>query len=131
MSMDRQIELFLASPAFGVAGASANRDKYGNKVLRCYQQNSKTVVPINPSERKIEGVACLASINELPDEVKSLSMITPPAVTAQLVPLAIKKGIANIWMQPGAEHPRRRGALPGARHQHYCGRELPAGSSWL
>jgi predicted CoA-binding protein len=32
-------------------------------------------------------------------------MITPPAVTAQLVPLAIEKGIKNIWMQPGAEHP--------------------------
>jgi predicted CoA-binding protein len=32
-------------------------------------------------------------------------MITPPAVTARLVPLAIEKGIKNIWMQPGAEHP--------------------------
>jgi predicted CoA-binding protein len=35
----------------------------------------------------------------------SHSMITPPAVTAKLVPLAIEKGIKNIWMQPGAEHP--------------------------
>jgi len=37
--------------------------------------------------------------------VMSLSMITPPAVTAKLVPLAIEHGIKNIWMQPGAEHP--------------------------
>jgi uncharacterized protein len=105
MSKDQQIELFLSSPAFGVAGASVNRHKYGNKVLRCYLQHGKTVVPINPSESEIEGVACVATIGELPAEVKSLSMITPPAVTAQLVPQAIEKGIKNIWMQPGAEHP--------------------------
>ena len=30
-------------------------------------------------------------------------MITPPAVTARLIPGAIEKGIKNIWMQPGAE----------------------------
>lgn len=105
MTIQQQIEKFLASPAFGVVGASANRHKYGNKILRCYQQHGKTVVPVNPSEAEIEGVACAAKIGDLPAEVESISMITPPAVTAQLVPLAIEKGIKNIWMQPGAEHP--------------------------
>ncbi|MDD2854983.1 MAG: CoA-binding protein, partial [Desulfuromonadaceae bacterium] len=42
---------------------------------------------------------------DLPSKVESISMITPPAVTAKLVPLAIERGIKNIWMQPGAEHP--------------------------
>jgi len=32
-------------------------------------------------------------------------LITPPAVTEQLVPRAIAHGIRNIWMQPGAESP--------------------------
>ena len=105
MSIDKQIEQFLLSPTFGVAGASTNRQKFGNKVLRCYQQNGKQVVPINPNESEIEGLACVATVAELPAEVKSLSMITPPAVTLQLVPRAIEKGITNIWMQPGAEHP--------------------------
>jgi len=105
MSIKQQIDVFLASPAFGVAGASANRHKYGNKVLRCYQQNGKTVIPVNPKEKEIEGISCVAAIAELPAEVKSLSMITPPAVTVQLVPQAIEKGITSIWMQPGAEHP--------------------------
>jgi uncharacterized protein len=105
MNIDQQIEIFLASPSFGVAGASVNRDKYGNKVLRCYQQHGRTVVPVNPGEKEIEGVACVATIAELPREVKSISMITPPAVTVRLVPQAIEKGITSIWMQPGAEHP--------------------------
>lgn len=105
MNIQQQIETFFSARAFGVVGASANRQKFGNKVLRCYLQNGKAAVPVNPNESEIEGVACVASINELPDEVTSISMITSPAVTVQLVPLAIMKGIKNVWMQPGAEHP--------------------------
>lgn len=103
--MDDPIEQFLASPAFGVAGASTNRDKYGNKVLRCYQQNDRRVVPINPRAEQIEGATCVAGVADLPDEVKSLSVITPPKITEQVVEAAIAKGIENVWMQPGAESP--------------------------
>jgi predicted CoA-binding protein len=105
MTIQEQIQQFLSSPAFGVVGASINRQKYGNKVLRCYQQNGKEVIPVNANETSIEGLACAATISDLPSHVLSISMITPPAVTAKLVPLAIDKGIKNIWMQPGAEHP--------------------------
>ncbi len=103
MVSQEQIDRFLAAPAFGVVGASANRDKYGNKVLRCYLQHGKKAFPVNPNEREIEGIPCVAGIMELPPEVQSISMITPPAVTEQLVRVAIDKGIRNIWMQPGAE----------------------------
>jgi predicted CoA-binding protein len=105
MTIQEQIQQFLAAEAFGVVGASTNRQKYGNKVLRCYLQNSRKAVPVNPNEAQIEGIACAATISDLPPDVLSISMITPPAVTAKLVPLAIAKGIKNIWMQPGAEHP--------------------------
>lgn len=105
MTIQEQVDKFLASPAFGVVGASTNRHKYGNKVLRCYQQHGKNVIPVNPNEPEIEGIPCAATISDLPSDVESISMITPPAVTAQLVPIAIEKGIKNIWMQPGAEHP--------------------------
>jgi predicted CoA-binding protein len=101
--MDHLIAAFLKSPAFGVVGASTNRNKYGNKVLRCYLQHHKTVYPVNPREKSIEGLACLASVEDLPAEVESLSIITPPSVTEKIVEQAAKKGIKNLWMQPGAE----------------------------
>jgi predicted CoA-binding protein len=97
------IDAFLASPAFGVAGASTNCNKYGNKVLRCYLQNDRKAVPINPRAEQIEGVACVEKVGDLPDEVKSLSVITPPKITEQVVEEAIARGIEHIWMQPGAE----------------------------
>ena len=105
MNIQEQIDRFLSAEVFGVAGASTNRHKYGNKVLRCYLQHNRVAVPVNPNEVEIEGVAAVKTIADLPPQVKSLSMITPPAVTEQLVPLAIEHGIENIWMQPGAESP--------------------------
>ena len=104
-TIQEQINQFLASPAFGVVGASGNRHKFGNKVLRCYLQHGKNAIPVNPNETEIEGVPCVATISDLPSDALSISMITSPAITAKLVPLALDKGIRNIWMQPGAEHP--------------------------
>jgi predicted CoA-binding protein len=97
------IARFLSSPAYGVVGASSRRHKYGNKVLRCYQQNGRRAIPVNPRERVIEGADCVASVLDLPDDVKSISVITPPAVTERTVQQAISRGIENVWMQPGAE----------------------------
>jgi len=97
------IKQFFTSAAYAVIGASTNRTKFGNKVLRCYLQHKLTVIPVNPNEPIIEGLKSLADISLLPSEVESISIITPPAVTEKIVEQAIQKRIKNIWMQPGAE----------------------------
>lgn len=106
MVCKEKILLFLAARAFGVAGASANREKYGNKVLRCYLQHGRIAIPVNPKEKIIEEIPCVASVGELPAEVKSLSIITPPKITERIIEEAIARGIDNLWMQPGAENQR-------------------------
>lgn len=98
-----KIKQFLAAPLFAVAGASSNKNKYGNKVLRCYLQNGRRAVPLNPREGEVEGLISYASLKELPEPVESVSIITPPAVTEEIVEDAIKTGVKHIWMQPGAE----------------------------
>lgn len=103
MTREERIRTFLQAQAFGVVGASRSRFKYGNKVLRCYQQNQRRVIPVNPSAGEIEGLSCVSSVAELPEEANSISVITPPEVTETVVEQAIVKGILNIWMQPGAE----------------------------
>lgn len=113
-TIDQKIAAFLNAPAFGVAGASKNRDKYGNKILRCYQLNGRKVIPINPVETEIEGVVCVKAVSDLPAEVASLSIITPPQVTDKVVAQAIDKGIKHIWMQPGAQSPAAIAAAEAA-----------------
>ncbi len=103
MVTQEQLDKFFQSKEFGVVGASASRDKYGNKVLRVYKQHGMTAIPVNPREKEIEGVPCVAGVPDLPNDVNSISVITPPAVTEQVVEMAIARGIGNIWMQPGAQ----------------------------
>ncbi len=105
MPIQELIESFLSATAFGVVGASADRNKFGNKVVRSYLMRNKRVIPVNPKETCIEGLTCVAGVADLPPEVTSISIITPPAVTEQVVESAITKGITNIWLQPGAESP--------------------------
>lgn len=101
--LDKQIAKFFDSDAFGVIGASKDRNKYGNKVVRCYMQHQKTIYPVHPREKMIEGLSCLHSVAALPNNVNSISIITPSVITEQIVEQAIIKKIKNIWMQPGSE----------------------------
>lgn len=106
MTISEKIAKFLEAQTFGVVGASVDREKYGNKVFRCYQMKGLNAVPVNPKEKVIEGVACVASVTELPELPEgavSLSVITPPEITEKIVDEAVAKGIKNIWMQPGAQ----------------------------
>jgi len=97
------IASFLNSPAFAVVGASVDRSKYGNKVLRCYQQHGKDVYPINPKAPEVEGQKAYPSLTALPVKVKAISVITPPQATEQVVREAAAAGVEHVWMQPGAE----------------------------
>ena len=98
-----KIDLFLANKRFAVVGASQDRAKYGNKVLRLYMQNDMEAVPINPTAEEIEGLKAYPDLASAPGTIDAVSIITPPAVTERVVQDAIARGIKHIWMQPGAE----------------------------
>jgi predicted CoA-binding protein len=101
--MTERIQSFLASDAFAVVGASTDRSKYGNKVLRCYQQHGRMVYPVHPKAPEVEGQKAYPSLAALPVKVKAISVITPPPATEQVVREAAAAGVKHIWMQPGAE----------------------------
>ncbi len=103
MDVQNQIREFLAGKVYAVIGASTNREKYGNKVLRCYQQNGREAIPVHPRETEIEGAACVPDLASLPKPVHGLSIITPPKLTETVVEQAAEAGIERLWMQPGAE----------------------------
>jgi len=106
MREGEQIEAFLAGSLFAVVGASANRAKYGNKVLRCYVQNGRSAIPINPSVSEVEGLQAKAWLRDVDGPIDGVSIITPPEVTEQVIEEIIELGIKHVWLQPGAESPR-------------------------
>lgn len=101
--MNDDIQQFLSGSAFAVAGASSDREKYGNKCLRAYVQEGRDVVAIHPRETEVEGRPAYARLADVPHAIDGLSIVTPPAVTERLVEEAAEAGVGRIWMQPGAE----------------------------
>lgn len=100
------IEVFLKASTFAVAGASQDRSKYGNKVYRAIIASGRTAYPLNPTAPEVEGHRAFASISDLPVVPESLSIVTQPHVTREVIQQAIAAGVKNIWMQPGAEDAR-------------------------
>ena len=56
VTMDDKIQTFLAGQRFAVVDASRDGEKYGNKVLKAYQDRNFAVVPINPNSEEVEGL---------------------------------------------------------------------------
>ena len=115
MELAQRIERFLDGSPHAVVGASRDRSKYGNKVLRVYLQRGRPVYAVNPAARTVEGQLAYPNLRALPEKPHGISVITPPEVTEAIVEEAIGLGIENIWMQPGAESPgaERRAAAAG------------------
>lgn len=101
----RAIRQFLQSGPFAVVGASADRSKYGNKVLRCYRQHDLPVVAVNPGRSEVEGVRCVPSLRDVPPGTAAASVVAPPAAAAGIVADAVAAGLKHLWFQPGAEQP--------------------------
>ncbi len=98
-----EIERFFAVGAFAVVGASDDRTKYGNKVLRCYQQHGMPVVGVHPKRTEVEGAPCYAQLTAVPGTPRAVSIVAPPAAAPAIVADAIAAGCKHLWFQPGAE----------------------------
>ncbi len=86
-----------------VIGASSNRQKFGNRAVRAFVQQGYTVIPINPHESNIEGLKAYASVLDVPGPVDMASFYVPPDVGEQVIDEIARKGITEVWLNPGAE----------------------------
>ena len=86
-----------------VIGASNDRQKFGNRAVRAYVQQGYTVVPINPREQTVEGLRAYASILDVPGPVDMASFYVPPEIGEQVIADVAKKGVTEVWLNPGSE----------------------------
>ena len=99
-------------PVFLVIGASEDRSKSGNKILRCMISHSKQCIPLNKRLAEIEGCVTVDSLATLaaqlperypnvPIAMVGMNLITPPQVTINFIRQGYDMGIRNFFCQPG------------------------------
>ena len=86
-----------------VIGASSNRNKFGNKALRAFANRGYTVIPINPREAEVEGHRTYSSVLDVPGNIDLATMYVPPRTGVRVLDDLAKKGIHEVWLNPGAD----------------------------
>ena len=91
------------SKTVAVIGASSHRHKYGNKALRAFARQGYTVIPINPNESSVEGMATYPSVLDVPGPIDMATVYVPGDVGVRVMEDIAKKGIPEVWLNPGAD----------------------------
>ena len=86
-----------------ILGASADRNKFGNKSLRAYQQQGFAVYPVHPRETEIEGARVYKSVSEVPVRPDIITIYLPPEKLLPLLAGIAAKGCDELWLNPGTE----------------------------
>ena len=99
------VERFLAHHRIALVGASADRRKFGNTVLRALRDHGHEVLPVNPKAPEIEGIRCIASIVDADDDIDAaMIMLTGPAAV-DAVHACAARGIRHVWLFRGVGSP--------------------------
>lgn len=86
-----------------VIGASRSRHKFGNKAVRAFSAAGDTVIPIHPHAAEIEGKRAYRSVVDVPDPIDMATVYLPPDVALTVLPDLKRKGIGEVWLNPGAD----------------------------
>ena len=88
-----------------IIGASSNRRKFGNKALRAFEHKGYRVFAVNPNEREVEGHRTFASVLDITEPIDIATVYVPADVGVRVLDEIGKKGIAQVWLNPGADEP--------------------------
>jgi predicted CoA-binding protein len=87
-----------------VIGASPNRRKFGNKALRAFRAAGYLAIPITPRHDSVEGERAYPSVLDYPNPIDMATVYVPPEIGVTLLEGIARKGIADVWFNPGSEN---------------------------
>ena len=87
-----------------ILGASAKREKFGNKSVRAHVQQGYDVYPINPNADEVEGLRAYSSLADVPvEDLDRISVYLPPETGVKILDEIKAKGAREVWFNPGSE----------------------------
>jgi hypothetical protein len=105
LALPTEIAEMLARPAatrVAVVGASRDRSKYGNIIVRDLARLGFVVIPIHPSEREVEGRTCRPTLADVGGSIDIANFVVPPDVTLEVLEALDPSTCRVVWFQPGS-----------------------------
>lgn len=122
MATLKQIEEFLAAEPVAIVGVSRNPKKFGYIAFKELKEKGMKIIPVNPNATEILGEKVFPDVKALPEEVRSIIIMTKKDKTLDVVKAAREKGLRNIWIQQEADSPESRKELEGSDINYIMGR---------
>lgn len=121
MTTLKQINDFIDSQPIAMVGVSRNPKKFGYAVFKELKEKGMKLIPVNPEADQILGEKAFTNVGKLPEDVKSILIMTKKEKTAAVVREAKEKGIKQIWIQQSSDSKEARDELNGSDISYITG----------
>ena len=98
---DKIKELFISSRVIALVGASNNKEKDSNKVMKFLQRAGYRVIPVNPTYINdfIHGEKVHGSLIDIKEKVDIVDVFRPSEEAEEIANQTIKIGAHALWLQ--------------------------------
>ncbi|MCF8267811.1 MAG: CoA-binding protein [Ignavibacteriales bacterium] len=101
MKTSEKIADFLHQDNIAVVGVSGSGKKFGDMVFKELKKSGKRVFPVNPKLNIYNGLKCFNSLDEIPQEIKTLMICTKCSKIQNFTEIMNSGRFSNIWFQQG------------------------------
>jgi len=98
----KDIRSFLSNKRVALVGTSTDHKDFSRVLFREFLQRGYDVIPVNPAASCLEDRHCYAKISDIQPAVEGVLIMTPPAVTEDVVRECVEIGIRDIWLYRAA-----------------------------
>jgi uncharacterized protein len=93
-----QINEFLGLKRLALIGVSHNDHDFSRLLFREFLRRGYDAIPVHPGIRELDGRRCFDRLQDVTPAVEGALLLTPPAVTDQIVEDCAIAGVRRIWM---------------------------------
>jgi predicted CoA-binding protein len=95
------IQSCLQRPRLAFVGLSTHAQDFSRAVFEDLVERGYDVVPVNPKAERIADREAFARVQDVPDPVGWVLVMTPPAAAAAVVDDAHAAGVDHVWLHRG------------------------------
>lgn len=93
-------QIMLDKKIWAVVGATANPEKFGNKIYKRLKEKGYEVYAVNPMYDIVDGDPCYNSLTDLPKVPEVIDMVVSPKRAIPVIEEAAMLGVKYVWFQP-------------------------------